>query len=669
MLMASLKGFWQFLNTDVQDIPWGELAENGIEAVSASSDLADKWEEHKSDLNQLEPYFGKVEPFFKVLNDPDAQMVISGLPFVSVGIGLLRLYLNLSKTEPTFENSVVLVAQLAYLQSLEAVLEQVTDAAITEKLATVSLKKLLEKQLARLGADRLSSSELKIVTSRFRESKLAEQFGEALTELLQQTGLEPAVTDRLTEQVSWGTPRHLYQAIAEAGDSVEPLADFYSTGGQQEQDLYVSIDAYLKNKIAPLPNEQVFDESNPLITFNDIYVPLKVQPLEQSGEKQRDVDPINIHDWAQGILEQLSSRKVMFIEGDAGQGKSVFCRMFAAEVCQTATFSYIPLFIRLRSLRAVENTLTETLENCPDLEPVEFVGQEGWLKDKNTRFLIVLDGFDELLLQGRASGGLQEFLQQVSDFQERSHHQCLVTGRPLALQGVAQRITQNKNLERVKLQPMDDALRERWLSNWQTIFGEDEVTQFRNFLEACPADITSKLAREPLLLYLIARLHREGQLTSKMFVDAKQECQAKLRVYRESVNWVLEKQRQDENIRLSGLDDPDDLREVLREAALCVVQSGNETAQLSMLKARFQDSANPVAISLKIAKDTTGQSEDKALNNLLTTFYLRPGEGDKRGSVEFAHKSFGEYLFAERLLVAFEPTFRPLDCHIRNNDR
>ncbi|MEA5462581.1 pentapeptide repeat-containing protein [Leptothoe sp. PORK10 BA2] len=327
--------------------------------------------------------------------------------------------------------------------------------------------------------------------------------------------------------------------------------------------------------------------------------------------------------------------------------------MFAAEICQTQAFSYIPLFIRLRSLRAIENTLTETLENCPDLEPVEFVGMEGWLKDKNTRFLIILDGFDELLLQGRATGGLQEFLQQVSDFQERSHHQCLVTGRPLALQGVAQRITQNKTLERAKLQPMNDPQQAQWLGKWQAIFKEQEVSQFRQFLKACPTEIGNHLAREPLLIYLLARLHREKQLTSEMFADAKQESQAKLRVYRESVNWVLEKQRQDENLRLSGLDDPNDLREVLQEAALCVVQSGNETAQLSMLKARFQDSGNPVATSLKTAQETTGQSEDKALNNLLTTFYLRPGEGDKRGSVEFAHKSFGEYLFAERLMAAF----------------
>lgn len=376
--MTSLSGFWQFLNTDVKDIPWGELAEKGIEAVSASNELGETWEEQKSDLKQLAPYFEKVEPFFKVLSDPDAQMVISGLPFVSIGIGLLRIYLNLSKTKPTFESSIVLVAQLAYLQSLETVLEHVAD---TEKLKTVSLKNLLEKQLAQLDTQKLTSNELKMVTSRFRESKLAELLGTALVEQLQQAGLGEAESKKLSEKVSWGTSRYIHQAISEAGESVEPLAELYRTGGQQEQDRYVSIDAYLKNKIAPLPKEQVFDESDPLITFDDIYVSLDVQPLTQSGEKKKDTDPINIHEWAQSLLEQTGSRKVMFIEGDAGQGKSVFCRMFAAEVGKTP-FSYIPLFIRLRSLRAIENTLTETLENCPDLEPVEFVGTEGWLKDK-----------------------------------------------------------------------------------------------------------------------------------------------------------------------------------------------------------------------------------------------------------------------------------------------
>lgn len=395
MLMASLKGFWQFLNTDVQDIPWSELAEKGIEAVSASSDLGEKWEEHKSDLNQLEPYFEKVEPFFKVLNDPDAQMVISGLPFVSVGIGLLRLYLGLSQAKPTLDNSLIVVSQLAYLRSLETVLKT-WEPHVAEALNNIAFRNMLEKQLKRLDTETLDSRELEKVTSCFRESNLAKQFHNVLLEELQQEGIEDAQAGRLTEHVTWGTYHYLHQAIIEAGELVEPLADYYRIGGASKYIRQREIDNYLRDVIEPLPKEQIFDEDNPRIEFKDVYVPLEIQPLTQSGEKEEDSVPINIHVWAQGILEASGSKKVMFIQGDAGQGKSVFCRMFANWVRQNHTFPYIPLFVRLRNLRTINDNLTETLETCPDLQSVEFVGKEGWLTNKNTRFLILLDGFDEL---------------------------------------------------------------------------------------------------------------------------------------------------------------------------------------------------------------------------------------------------------------------------------
>ncbi|MEM8642259.1 MAG: pentapeptide repeat-containing protein [Cyanobacteria bacterium P01_G01_bin.54] len=652
--MRLLSGFWQFLNTDIKRLPWGELAEQGIDTVTTIKDFADVFGEQAPNLEPLKQHLPKVQPFLDLLNAPVTQLVTAGLPFVSIGMGLLKLYLEYSKEEPTYESAVTVAAQLAYLQSLEVVLTKISDAAINEKLEQVSLQQLVEKQLQRLDELELSSAEAKTVTSRFRESVLAEQFNEALRLQLGQVGLAKAAAQRLVNQVMWGTHRYLHQAIAEAGEAVEPLAEVYRTGGQAVQERYDSIDAYLHEQIAPLPEGQVFDETK--IRFRDIYVPLEVQPLTQAGEVDQEAKPINIHDWALGMLTKTDeTRKVMFVQGEAGRGKSVFCRMFADLVRQELEFAYIPLLIRLRNIRTLANNFTETLEDCPDLEQVSFVrGDSDWLADRNTRYLIILDGFDELLLEGRATGGLKEFLQQVADFQVRSHHQCLVTGRPLALQGIDRLITQTKGLERVRLEPMSDVLREQWLLNWQDSFGEAEVTQFREFIEACPEEITDSLAREPLLLYLLARLHREGKLTREMFAGATQQIQAKLRVYRESVNWVLEKQREDENLRLAGLEDLDDLREVLQEAALCVVQSGNETARLEMLKSRFQDTANPVAKLLKEARETTGQSEDKALNNLLTTFYLKPGEGDKRGSVEFAHKSFGEYLFAERLKRAFE---------------
>ncbi|MEM1293542.1 MAG: pentapeptide repeat-containing protein [Cyanobacteria bacterium P01_H01_bin.162] len=660
--MQALKGFWQFLNTDVREIPWGELAEQGIDAVTATSELGSTLREQAPNLKRLQPHLQQIEPFLQTLESPVTQLAVSGLPFVSIGIGLLRIYLDLSKTDPTYESAVVIAAQLAYLQSLEAVLARVEDDELNAKLQHVSLQTLIERQWAGLKTD-LTRREAETVTSRFRESVLAEQLSEALQAVLEQAGLDAATARRLGERIKWETPRYLHRAIAEAGDSVAPLAEIYRSGGQATIERYDSIENYLEKEIAPLPQQQVFDEANPRLTFADLYVELDVQPLTQSGKVDRYAPPVNIHAWAQGILDQADQepdqpRQVMFIEGEAGRGKSVFCRMLADRMRRELAFAYIPIVIRLRNLRVLANNLTETLEDCPDLQQWSFVrGDSDWLADRNTRFLLILDGFDELLLEGRASGGLKEFLQQVADFQVRSHHQCVVTGRPLALQGVDKLITQTKNLERVRLEPMGDPLRKQWLTNWQTRFGAAETTEFSEFLQACPKDINNTLAREPLLLYLLGRLHREKQLTKAMFAGTAAQpgrpTAAKVCIYRESVNWVLEKQRQDENLRLAGLEDLEDLREVLQEAALCVVQSGNETARLAMLKQRFQDTANPVRQYLEQSQTTTGQSEEKTLNNLLTTFYLKPKEGE-RGSVEFAHKSFGEYLLAERLICAFE---------------
>ncbi|MEM9809416.1 MAG: hypothetical protein AAF959_29555, partial [Cyanobacteria bacterium P01_D01_bin.56] len=219
--MASLKGFWQFLNTDVQDIPWGELADKGIEAVGTAGELGEKWEEHKSDLNQLEPYFEKVEPFFKVLNDPDAQMMLSGLPFVSIGIGLLRLYLGLSQSKPTLDSSLIVVSQLAYLRSLETVLGT-WEPSISEAINALDFGNILEKQLTRLGTETLDNRELDKVTSCFRESNLAKQFHAVLLEELQQTEIDDTQARRLTEHVTWEAHHHLYKAILEAGETVKP---------------------------------------------------------------------------------------------------------------------------------------------------------------------------------------------------------------------------------------------------------------------------------------------------------------------------------------------------------------------------------------------------------------------------------------------------------------
>jgi tetratricopeptide (TPR) repeat protein len=109
----------------------------------------------------------------------------------------------------------------------------------------------------------------------------------------------------------------------------------------------------------------------------------------------------------------------------------------------------------------------------------------------------------------------------------------------------------------------------------------------------------------------------------------------------------------------------------MTEAALCVVQSGNECAKVAMLEARLKDSNDPVAKLIQKAREQPSlakESEKKVLNNLLTAFYIKPASGDKGGSVEFTHKSFGEFLFAERLMESFLDWTRQVKRRQREED-
>jgi uncharacterized protein YjbI with pentapeptide repeats len=269
----------------------------------------------------------------------------------------------------------------------------------------------------------------------------------------------------------------------------------------------------------------------------------------------------------------------------------------------------------------------------------------------------LLDGFDELLMEGRTSGGLDQFLKQVGRFQQsckensEKGHRVLITGRPLALQSQSIERLMPPNLERVEIIPMDAEVQEKWLSKWQmrSQVGAEKAVAFQQFLqdERCP-DSVQELAGEPLLLYLLAAMHRDGSLKVEMFEGASR-VDAKILIYEQSLNWVLTKQRseqdQDLNPSITGLD-TEDLRSILAEAGLCVVQSGVAYASTAMIEERLLLKDDKSAKAL--IEESRKQSEDNPLRNVLATFYLQPASG-KEGSVEFVHKSFSEFLCAERL--------------------
>ena len=649
MVKQLWRDVWQALNTPIS---WEGTVKGSVDSLKTIAELAKAIQENKS-AQELAPLVTHFSSLLDVLSSPLGQVATAALPFVPLATGLLKYLVEATQQEPTLELGVAVAAQAAYLKSVQVFLEQHPE--LVQRLSDQPASAALTKQIQQVGETlQLDGKEVELTEQEarktlicFHESQLALIFNRLLSQRLQEAGLSPDESERTSDRISRSTHRYLKEIVAEVRDQVKRLAAVYGEGWFQDQERYASVDRYLEEVIARKPQEPVFDEP---FTFADLYVPLRVQPVNKEGKIADDATLQNIETWAETLLQDARAQgQVLFIQGGPGRGKSVFCRMFADKVWREWSPIWIPLLIRLRDVQNFAQDFDKTLE---DAIGTDFTKDAGWLTDRNTRFLFFLDGFDELLLERGTSGGLQQFLEQVGLFQKRCAensergHRVIITGRPLALYGVERLMP--LNLERVEIAPMAAEIQQQWLLNWEKLAGREKTWQFQAFLQnqQCPEQVKS-LAREPLLLYLLAALHRDGELQESQ-LTGDDPVAVRIQIYEKALDWVLTRQRSDNgadlNPKITGLD-PEDLRTILAEAGLCVVQCGGESAAIALIEERLKDDAG--------AKQLLAQAKQNAdqhpLKNALAAFYLKSTEGSEN-QIEFFHKSFGEFLCAERLV-------------------
>ncbi|MEG4108413.1 pentapeptide repeat-containing protein [Microcoleus sp. S13_C5] len=634
---------WKLLNTDIKELCSAEAAEGIGEAGKTAAEVAKMFKEQGLDNNS--------NLLLEVLNSPLAQVVGSGLPFIGIAAKLLAFFIEKAQQQPTLAECIFLVSQAAYLESFKEFLEQ--DASLLNRIGQTPVSDKVQQLLKKLADLEFSDKAATKTVICFGDSMLATEFNLVLSQRLQQAGLNADEAQILTKRVAANTHRYLIEAWAVSGDAMKHLGQPSISEWREEQEKYHSIDKYLQEQIASLPLEPVFEEN---FSFKDIYVPLEAKPIDANGKPINDAQALDLETWAKDLLaDEKKQNRVMFVEAGPGRGKSVFCRMFADWVRQNLHPVWTPVLIRLRDIPKLQKSFRETLKEAVN---AGFANDDGWLTDRNTRYLFFLDGFDELLMEGRSSGGLDQFLKQVGQFQRdcdqnsEMGHRVLITGRTLALQGIERQMADN--LERVEIQVMDDRLQQQWLRKWEAQFGAEKTAGFQQFLQdkCCPENVKSELSREPLLLYLLVAMHRDETLKLENF-QGTNSTQAKILIYNQAVNWVLTEQRSKLlNRNLTELE-TEDLRRILTEAGLCVVQSGGECAPVAMIEERLRED-NSVKALLEEAQK---RIDDNPLRNALAVFYLQ--QGSKEGSVEFVHKSFGEFLCAERLKESLEEWTEP----------
>ncbi len=645
------RNIWQFLNTEIE-LNFSETVKGGVESAKAVLEIAKALQENK-DAKELKPFIENIDSVLDVLNSPLGKVAGAGLPFLPIATGIISFIVEKTRQEPTLEDAVQLVAQVAYLESIRQIL--IDHPEISENLTETEASEQVQKQIKKLDEEiDFNYRDARDTLIFFYDSPLRKKYDEILLARFQESGLDENTAKIVTERISRTTHRYMKEAVSEVKDDAKKLAGIYGDGWQRDLEVYGSIDKYLEEKIAKKPDKEVFDEN---FSFRQIYVPLEVKPVKSGGKIEETARPKNIEEWAKTILlDKNKDKQVLFIQAEPGRGKSVFCRMFADWVRQELHPIYTPILIWLRDVRNFAANIDETLADAVGWDFVKT--DSGWLTDRNTQFLFLLDGFDELLLERGASNELKVFLDQVAQFQKQAAennergHRVLITGRPLALYGIERLMP--SNLEWVSILPMADEIQQRWFEKWQTIVGEAETEKFREFLrsEKCPKQV-KELAREPLLLYLLAAMHRDEQLQVEMFATADVGG-TKVLIYKQALKWVLEKQRVEEGKNLTPEItklEPEDLEILLAEAGLCVVQSGGKYAAIKMIEDRLVKQGYKELKRL-IEKARQDKRED-GLKNALAAFYLKSATGAEN-SVEFCHKSFGEFLCAKRMAESLE---------------
>ncbi len=671
--MKTVKQFWQLLNPDILKLAKSKSGVPALEHSKKEEKLGETVEfgaEASKAMLELSVGLG-------LLGTPAAPLgaLIAGLSFVGVTRTGLKLYNDRKNQDPAegwLEGWVAVAYPLAYVESFGALVQR--NEWLREKITAATSERDAKQQIDQLGELSLDKTHLEKVLTDFPDSHLGLALNRQLSQYLEQVGLERHTIPLVTGWVAWETKAYVDELRSYEPEHRAKQLRLLAAISQEiaATKKYANIETYLKEQISPpastdSPQQrekwQVFDEP---FLISDIYVPLKVQEVDVDRKVETDAPPVELESWAKALLtDATQDGQVIFLQGGPGRGKSVFCRMFADKVRQHLHPIWTPILIRLRDIDSFGRPIEDILRTA--VKANFAASDDGWLTDPNTRFLFLLDGFDELRMEGRSSGELEKFLDQVGRFQETCQssrqygHRFLITGRESALHGVIV----PKNMKRLEISLMDEQIQEDWLTKWKGLLGENTAQEFRSFLQDqnCPIEV-KQLAQEPLLIYLLAAMHRDGRLTSQMF-EGTSRTNARILIYQAVIDWVLCRQRdEDLNLHLTEFN-TEDLKQILIEAGLCVTQSGKEWASIQMIEERLHRDRNAKELLEKAQK----RIGDNPLRNALAAFYLRPvsDSGVKKGAVEFIHKSFGEFLCAQRLQQSLERWVR-IDPESRRQD-
>lgn len=505
-------------------------------------------------------------------------------PIAQLTLGILRL---LSRKKPLKRSEGTWLAfQVAYLMALQEILKQeahlrrpwLNRATVPVGLETDRLltDAKLQGLLKTLRPGRLTDSQAEQALSLIGDSFLVQQMNNLAIAWFEVNGAETTEAQLLAQRLVNGLPGHLLAVIAENATPLAQLQKFVRLGSlsrlndlsthttsTSDDDEEIAIDRprelYRAQLLAAL--------SEPLLgaTFSlkDIYVPLKGLPIEDcltgtdlGGNEAQTLpappaQPVDLQKWCLEALEDEHS--LVAIEAESGFGKTSFCQMFAAAAARNLYPQWMPILIQLRHVH-LRQTFEQTLESV--FPQGRFSDADGWLSPQAPPLLFILDGLDELPPSPHKLRHYFAFIDQLMQFHAQCsssnpplRHKIILTGRSSTFEGLTRKYRVGSlfplqtKLRRIVIQPMDREGLQQWFTQWSQLqsksisvryfsFLKDEGVFKRNYRHAI-----ADLIYQPLMLYLLGLLHRDG-LLDKTILELPLP-QLRFEIYERIERWLL----------------------------------------------------------------------------------------------------------------------------------
>ncbi|MBW4645985.1 MAG: pentapeptide repeat-containing protein [Goleter apudmare HA4340-LM2] len=458
-----------------------------------------------------------------------------------------NLLRSLSQKKPLKRNEGTWLAfQIAYLHALQQVLHQEIslqkpwldramiwldgtgeDISSLPLLAKPLQNAQLQGLLKTLNPGKLTDTQAEQALSLVADSLLVQQMNSATAAWLVVNGTEELEAKLLTQRLSSALPGHLLRVIAENAAPLAQLQKFVCLGNLLPPNLLGTSSSSTVNDKIDLYREQyraslLQSLSKPLLmesfALQDIYVPLTGLPIEESSSEppQKTSTPVDLRIWAQQQLDDLKT--IAIIESEAGYGKTSFCEIWAAKVARELYPNWMPIVIRLRDI-SYGNTLESTLNSGFSLRYQ--INLTTWLEQNHPRCLLLLDGLDELPPSNQGKREKVIFLEDLLRLQSQGRHKIVLTSRTATLQEIIPELPLLS--KRIAIQPLDVDGLKQWFQHWTAVQSLLIAQNYFTFLKQAGLFASnsklpelSAFVRQPLMLYLLGVLHRDGLLDEEL---------------------------------------------------------------------------------------------------------------------------------------------------------